>query len=236
MKKVLVCLLIGLAMLTTSCKKNDENSNQNNSKSETPIAVYNNETGIMTYNFDAEMLTIKINEKFVARNEQPSDRFIVESSELINKNDNNIFTTLKITYIDTEEETSTTAWLIDNFIKTEIRENKTYYYIDNEVQSNNYSFCYNVGRDVYIANVVNGFSSSRKWDGVSKLPARWFVQCTGHNCNASTCQPKKFEGYYGCTPCSVVDKDHWCEQTTTSGEGLGSMIGGILSGIGNIVK
>lgn len=66
--------------------------------------------------------------------------------------------------------------------------------------------------------------------------ARWFVQCTERNCNASTCQPEKFEGYYGCIPCSVVDKDHWCEQTTTSGEGLGSIIGGILSGIGYIVK
>lgn len=171
MKKVLVCLLIGLAMLTTSCKKNEENSNQNDSESETPIAVYDNKTGVMTYNFDAETLTIKINEQFATRSEQPSNRYIIESSELINKNVNNVFTTLKVTYIDTEEETSTTAWLIDNFIKTEIRENKTYYYIDNEVQSNNYSFCYNVGRDVYIVDVVNGLSSSREWDGLSKLPA-----------------------------------------------------------------
>ncbi len=83
MKKVLVCLLIGLAMLTTSCKKNDENSNQNNSKSETPIAIYNNETGIMTYSFDIDMLNIKINEQFATRTEQPSNRYIVESVQIL---------------------------------------------------------------------------------------------------------------------------------------------------------
>ena len=83
MKKVLVCLLIGLAMLTTSCKKNDENSNQNNSKSETPIAIYNNETGIMTYSFNIDMLNIKINEQFATRTEQPSNRYIVESVQIL---------------------------------------------------------------------------------------------------------------------------------------------------------
>ena len=104
MKKVLVCLLIGLAMLTTSCKKNDENSNQNNSKSETPIAIYNNEKGIMTYNFDAEMLTIKINEQFVARNEQPSNRYIVESVQILDSlpSNSNVKPEIKIVILDTE--------------------------------------------------------------------------------------------------------------------------------------
>lgn len=235
MKKVLLYLLTGVMMLTTSCK-NEEKTNSDESTSEKAIAVYDSKTGVMTYNFDAETLTIKINDQFATRGEQPSDKFIIESSELVNKNANNIFTILEVVYIDTEEEISTTAWLTDNFIKTEISENKTYYYIDDEVQSNNYSFCYNIGRNVYIVDVVNGFSSSREWDGLSKLPARWFVQCKGHNCNASTCQPEQFEGYYGCTPCSVIDKDHWCEQTTTTGAGLGSIIGSIISAIGSLIK
>lgn len=239
MKKLVLCLFIGLMIVATSCKK-DETSNQNNTTTEKPIAVYDNNTGVMTYNFDIDILTDKINEQYSHRDNNPSDQYILESVKLVNKKASNNYTTLEMVLIDTKEETATTIWLIDDFIESKIIDNKTHYYISRKVLSNTYSFCYNIGKTIYIMDVTNGEFSSSEWNGRSMLPPRWFVTCTGHNCNASTCQPFDAGDYYGCTPCSVVDEKHWCEQSNTNGGGLATIaatvIGGLISLIGFIVS
>ena len=216
--------------IATSCKKG-ETSNDNDKTTEKSIAVYDNNTGVMKYNFDIDILTTKINERCSYRYNKPSNQYIIESLSLVNQNSNSLYTTLEIVSIDTDEETASTIWLTDNFIESEIIDNKTYYYLNSEVSSNTYSFCYNVGKTIYIMDVTNGEFTSRKWDGISMLPARWFVTCTGHNCNASTCQPFDAGDYYGCTPCSVVDKEHWCDQSNTNGNGLAAIVGAIIGGL-----
>lgn len=232
MKNIFICIILGLMIVTTSCKSKDSKESQTKS----PIAVYNHNTGVLTNYIDVDMFTETYNSHFASRHNQPlQNRFIIENAELINKKANNIYTTLEVASIDTDEESAMTVWLTDDFLECQTIDNKTYYYIHSDVVSNNYSFCYNVGNIIYIVDVVNGEFSTRKWDNVSTLPPRWFVKCTGHNCNASTCQPYDAGDYYGCTPCSVVDKTHWCEQTNTNGQGLATIIGSIIGAIGAIV-
>ena len=67
-------------MLATSCK-NEYDTNQSDSTTEKPIAVHDNDTRIMTYNFDVDMLNVKINEQFATRKEQ--ERYIIESVRII---------------------------------------------------------------------------------------------------------------------------------------------------------
>ncbi|MBR5781661.1 MAG: hypothetical protein IKY27_06720 [Bacteroidales bacterium] len=195
MKKVLVCLLIGLAMLTTSCKKNDENSNQNNSKSETPIAVYNNETGIMTYNFDAEMLTIKINEQFATRSEQ--DRYIVESVQILDSLPSNARAQpeIKVVLLDTEDETSYSFWLMEFFTYKKISSSKTEYYLDDEVKSgiyemasahDGYIYKYHINGESYLAEKIVDPQFSTASEYIAMAP-RWFIDCIAVNCEVGEC-------------------------------------------------
>ena len=58
----------------------------------------------MTYNFDIDMLNIKINEQFATRTEQPSNRYIVESVQILDSlpSNSNVKPEIKIVILDTE--------------------------------------------------------------------------------------------------------------------------------------
>ncbi|MBO5848949.1 MAG: hypothetical protein J6R17_07075 [Bacteroidales bacterium] len=232
MKKVLVCLLIGLAMLTTSCKKNDENSNQNNSKSETPIAIYNNEKGIMTYSFDIDMLNIKINEQFATRTEQPSNRYIVESVQILDSlpSNSNVKPEIKIVILDTENETSNTFWLMEFFTYKITSSSKTEYYLNEDVKRGVYTmatildgFVYKLhvnGENYLTEKIIDSpFSTSSDYLVMAK---NWFVCCTATNCTKDECiKSGTWKNTY-CTP---------CESPGTCTRGPVPWIGGLISGI-----
>jgi hypothetical protein len=218
-------------MLTTSCKK-EEKTNPDESTSEKAIAVYDNKTGIMTYNFDAEMLTMKINEQFATRTEQPSDRYIVESVQILDSvpSNSNIKPEIKIVILDTENETSNTFWLMEFFTYKITSSSKTEYYLNEDVKKGVYTmatildgFVYKLhvnGENCLTEKIIDSpFSTSSDYLVMAK---NWFVSCTATNCKQNECiKSGTWKNTY-CTP---------CESPGTCTRGPVPWIGNLITGL-----
>lgn len=194
MKKVLLYLLTGVMMLTTSCK-NEEKTNSDESTSEKAIAVYDSKTGVMTYNFDAETLTIKINDQFATRGEQ--DRYIVESVQILDSLPSNarVQPEIKVVLLDTEDETSYSFWLMEFFTYKKISSSKTEYYLDDEVKSgiyemasahDGYIYKYHINGESYLAEKIVDPQFSTASEYIAMAP-RWFIDCIATNCLVGEC-------------------------------------------------
>ena len=194
MKKVLLCLLTGVMMLTTYCKK-EEKTNSDESTSEKTIAVYDNKTGVMTYNFDAEMLTIKINEQLATRGEQ--DRYIVESVQIIDSLPSNarVQPEIKVVILDTDDETSYSFWLMEFFTYKKISSSKTEYYLDDDVKSgvyemasahDGYIYKFHINGESYLAEKIVDPQFSTASEYIAMAP-RWFIDCVAVNCEVGEC-------------------------------------------------
>ena len=216
MKKVLVCLLIGLAMLTTSCKKNEENSNQNDSTERNALAVFNHQNREMKYSFDVEVL----NDEYSSKNK--SNRYILESVTIVDDKplEKNVRPELKIVIIDTDTETTHTTWLMDYFLEKKITAGKTEYYFDSDVENNNYQ-CLHYNSDgtfTVISVNDNNYNIETKDSPLYQIRPKWWITCTkkGDHCKPSDCMKVKVaDNYWGCSEgsdgCVCIENTLWGE-------------------------
>ncbi len=226
----LIIVAIGVVIFN-ACKKNESINPLpivNHIKT-LPIASKSILTGDMHYYITIDKLQKDINSSY----ENKNDNIVVESFDIveadsINYNKNGLcFTTINI-----EQETSTTTLLYDDFMRIEIVDDSIYYYINNDVVDGNYSFIYFADDNRYLFHIDNNKLTDIEImnDSVPCFASgKWVVTCTGHNCIAGTCTPLDQDVALGCSPCHIVDEQHWCETRISGGGGGDTPWLGIIS-------
>ncbi len=185
-------LLIAAAGVITieACNKKNETSVepttvQNYRK---PLATYDHNHRTMTYSFDLEKINADFNRSVSKTNE---GRYIVESIEILDDapTDAEVCPKIKIVVIDTEEETSTTTWLMDAFATKNVNNGSTIYFLDIEVESGTYQFATSNNDGTFnVYSVVNGTidSVSNELPCNSSWRPKWTISCTASNCTYCT--------------------------------------------------
>lgn len=216
MKKSILCLLVGVMILTTSCKKDDEVNNNNDSSKRKSIAVFNHQNKEMKYSFDIDAL----NELYYSN--YRSDRYILESVTIIDNKplDKDICPELKFVIVDTEKELTHTTWLMDYFLEKKVCSNKTEYYLDRDVENNNYQCLhYNSDGTFTIISVDdNNYTFETTDTPLYQLRPKWWITCTkkGDHCKPSDCMKVEVANHYwGCAEgsagCTCVENTLWGE-------------------------
>ena len=166
-----------------------------------PLATYDHNQGKMTYSFDLEKINADFNRSMSKTDE---NRYIVESIEIIDNDPSNaeVYPEIKIVIIDTEEETSTTTWLMDAFTTKNVNNGNTIYFLDIEVESGNYAFATNNTDGTIVAcHVVNGEINNISYASGEGWNPRWAISCKGKNC--TNCRKIKVEQHFwSCTECT----------------------------------
>lgn len=226
------CLVAVMTAVVVGCKKE-----KNEVKEDLPdsrnclLGVYDNELGsIMTF-VSPQDLEDKLNQ-----HESKNNQFIVESVSILDENptDNQTLPEIKITIIDAEAECSYTTWLMDCFVDKAVSENRTNYYLDQDVVNGDYVFSSIVGDSLFIISVTdyNNYSQSvlgsSSSEGLNYAPFRpkWSFTCKSKNCNVGECEKVETglgQYHYTCLPCSSENAS--CERVT-----IIDMIVQILSG------
>ncbi len=208
-------LLIAAAGVITieACNKKNETSVepttvQNYRK---PLATYDHNHRTMTYSFDLEKINADFNRSVSKTNE---GRYIVESIEILDDapTDAEVCPEIKIVVIDTEEETSTTTWLMDAFATKNVNNGSTIYFLDIEVESGNYAFATNNEDGTVVAcQVVNGEINNISYASGEGWNPRWAISCKAKN--RTNCRKIKVEPHFwSCTECSSGEcnmEDSW---------------------------
>ncbi len=168
-----------------------------------PIATFNNATEEMTYSFGLYEIQQKWNENLASKTNQ--DRFIIESIQVLDSlpNDIAVLPEVKITLLDTEEVTTYTFWLMQNFTEKEVAQNGTIYYVETEVSTGVYEFGYRIGNQYYKVSVNGDNCVTTEIDSpmcmTSGLP-KFLLWCRSENCT-KTCAKNGTWYNAGCDPC-----------------------------------
>lgn len=167
-----------------------------------PIATYDNATGQMTYHFDMSKIQQKLNESKDAKTCE--DRYVVESVEVLDNEPNNpsVLPEIKITVLDTEEEKTSTMWLMQCFTEKEVRQNATTYYADAEVRARVFEFGYRYGEQYYKVSVNGDDVVTSEIDSPLCLGSRpkFLLRCNSSNCADQCEKTGTFWNSY-CKPC-----------------------------------
>ncbi len=218
MKKVLVCLLIGLAMLTTSCKKNDENSNQNENRHIDSkgilLATVDIQSNVIDYKFDLEELSYRLNNTH--RNKSEYNDFILESMIIIDTlpQSKNTQAEIKISVINTTKEESFTIWLMENFILKDVKDQSVDYYLSKNVKKGNYTMGTWGREKTYIGIVENNNLIIETIDSICYAPhvPKWTISCKPTNCMKGCDKTKLADHYWRCSNCEEGQENAKCEQ------------------------
>ncbi len=219
---ILLLLLIIISVALLSCNKEKASVGKQPliiDNGRKPIALTDIQTGEMNYRFELNRVQSVFNANLNANCTKDLHEYIVESICILPKalgvNDSDI---LEVCIVDVENETSETIWFDNGFIESLVlSDNSINYFFNESVSSGSYVFVMGNNERGITVTVNDGDFSSTTNDGIcysNIVPV--IVSCKGHNCNASTCQPIELDGYKGCSPCSVIDDHHWCEQTITA--------------------
>ena len=185
-KNVIVVMeLAVIAATVSSCKKENEvNIVSNEQNLRKPIAVYDNNSGLITTLIDAEALNIKFNESFHT-NKDFGNRFVAESVEILDSVPHNIDVAgeIKITVLDTEEECSYSIWCMKSYVVKDVKEQQVDYYLDEDVANGNYDFAFKEGDVYYVADFLGDSLSIHEIDSLDYVcrPQFAFV-CKSRNC------------------------------------------------------
>ena len=187
-----------------SCNKDDEdisNPTYQEPQNGKLLAVTDNNTGRTTYHFDIDRMNILLNEKLCSK--ASSDRYVVESMEIVDTNPLNASqpAEIKLTVIDTEEELSGTLWMMRDYTKKIVSEQTTSYYVDHKVTTGKYEFAYRDGDKLFVVH-VNGSNyviTEEDPENIAKMP-RWFLGCQQVNCAHQCTKNGTFWDAY-CNPC-----------------------------------
>lgn len=215
MKKVF-CLLIGLAMLTTSCKKNDENSNEirNIDSKCVLLATIDVQNGVINYKFNLDELSYKLNT--ICSKREYND-FILESMIIIDTLPTSMTARpeMKISVINTIKEESFTIWLMEDFIHKVVKDQSVDYYLSEDVKKGNYTMGTWGREKTYIGIVENNNLTIKTIDSLcyaqQRVP-RWTISCKPTNCALGCKKTELSEHYWRCSNCEPGQVDAKCEQ------------------------
>lgn len=206
--KILATIMIVAAVATAfvACNKEKDPVAQQLAEVEAarkPFATFDNTTGQMAYHFDVFEIQQKWNENLASKTIQ--DRFVIESIQVLDSlpNTSAVLPEVKITMLDTEDETAYTFWLMQNYTEKEVVQNETRYYVENEIRTGVYEFGYHIGNQYYKVNVNGGNCVISEMDSLtcmaSGLP-RFLLWCRSDDC-IKECTKKGTWYYASCNPC-----------------------------------
>ena len=169
------------------CKKDNEvpctEANDNNGQ-RNPIAVYDNNSGMITTLINVEALTTKFNKSFLT-NKNLDNCYVAESVEVLDSMPYNkdVRGELKITLLDTEEECSYSIWCMKDYVVKDVKEQQVDYYLDENVENGNYDFAFKEGELYYAADFVGDSLSIHQIDSLDYgcRPKILFI-CKSRNC------------------------------------------------------
>jgi hypothetical protein len=152
-----VALIVGAATII-ACNKEKETNLTQQAMEETGrklIATFDHSTGRMTCYFDVLELQQKLNEETSTKTIQ--DRYVIETVQLMDSVPLNqsVLPEVKVTVLDTEEETSYTMWLMRAFTEKEVQQNVTRYYAETSITTGVFEFGFR-HEDKYYKVSVNG--------------------------------------------------------------------------------
>ena len=185
-KNVMVVSILAIITATVfGCKKENEvNVVSNEQTLRKPIAVYDNNSGLITTLIDVETLNTKFN-VFSHTNKNLSTRFVTESVEVLDSVPRNkdVAGEIKITVLDTEGEYSYSIWCMNSFVVKDVKEQQVDYYLDETVENGNYDFAFKDGDTYYVASLVCDSLSIHEVDSLDYgCRPKWAFMCRSRNC------------------------------------------------------
>lgn len=209
---MVVAVIATIAAIIFGCKKEQEvNDVSNGHNLKKPIAVYDNNSGLITTFINVEAMNAKFDATFHA-NKELSNRFVTESVEILDSVPRNkdVAGEIKIVVFDTEEEYSFSIWCMKSFVVKNVKEQQVDYYLDEDVENGNYNFAFKEGDTYYVADFVGDSLSIYEVDSLEFAcrPKIAFV-CKSKNCE-NHCE-KDGEWYSAwCRRCPLPNGD--CEE------------------------
>ncbi|MCQ2330340.1 MAG: hypothetical protein MJZ93_07300 [Paludibacteraceae bacterium] len=201
---VAVAIVIAtVATLLVSCRKENENTYGSNTRK--PLAVFNSNSNLMTTQIDIATFEQKLNSIIAAKDDDT--RYVVESIEVIDSvpSDSDIQSEIKLSILDTQTESGITFWLMDYFTEKVVSEQKTEYYMDEDVINGTYDYAYYENGTVFIVHVnKNGSYEVEEADSLlyNEFKPKWAIGCRTQSC-VPTCNKIKIEDYHwSCTVCT----------------------------------
>ncbi len=185
-KNVMVVILLAVAAATVfGCKKENEvNVVSDEQYLRKPIAVYDNNSGLITTLIDVEALNMKFYESFHT-NKNLDNYFVIESVEILDSVPRNeaVRGEIKITLLDTEEECSYSIWCMKSYVVKDVKEQQVDYYLDEDVANGNYDFAFKDGDNYYVADFVGDSLSIYEVDSLDYgCRPKFAFFCKSRNC------------------------------------------------------
>lgn len=211
-KLMIVVVLAAIVTVVFGCKKENEtnivSSEQNLRK---PVAIYDNNTGLITTLIDVEAMNVVFNQSSNT-NKDLSNRFVTESVEVLDSVpcDKDVAGEIKIIVLDTDDECSYTIWCMKSFIIKDVKEQQVEYYLDEDVANGNYDFAFKEGNTYYVADFVDDSLSIHEVDSLDYgCRPKFMFFCRSRNCEDNC--TKGGDWYSGwCRRCPLENGD--CEE------------------------
>ena len=190
------------------CKKGNEvNVVSNEQDDRKPIAVYDNNSRVITTLVDVEALNTIFNEPSLA-NKELTNRFVAESIEVLDSmpRNKNVRGEIKITLLDTEEECSYSVWCMNSYVVKDVKEQRVDYYLDENVANGNYNIAFKNEDIYYVANIVgDSLSSIHEVDPLDYACVPWVLfTCRSVDCT-NQCDKQGTFLHASCKPCPFPD-------------------------------
>ena len=178
---------LALAMVAATviaCTKQNGLDTNNDTNHRNPIAVYDNNTRLITTLIDAEAINEKNDKSFFALKDD-ANRFVVESVEVLDSmpRNKNVNGEIKLTVLDTDDECSYSLWCMKSFVVKDVKEQQVDYYLDDNVASGNYNVAFKVQDKYYIADFIGDSLSIQEVDFLEYSCTPWvFFSCRSVDC------------------------------------------------------
>ena len=176
--------LVLVAATVLSCEKQNGSGTNNDSNNRSPIAVYDNNTGLITTLIDAEAINEKIDESFLGLKDD-ANRFVIESVEVLDSvpRNKNVNGEIKLTVLDTDDECSYSLWCMKSFIVKDVKEQQVDYYLDDNVANRNFNVAFKVQDKYYIADFIGDNMTVHEIDSLDYSCTPWvFFWCRSIDC------------------------------------------------------
>ena len=185
-KNVIIVAVLAVFVATIfGCKKeNKVIAVSNEQTSRKPIAVYDNNSGLITTLIDSETLATKFNVSSHT-NKDNANRFVTESVDVLDSVPRNkdVKGEIKFTILDTEEECSYSIWCMKGYVVKDVKEQQVDYYLDENVENGNYDFAFKEGNTYYAADFVGDSLSIHEIDSLDfGCRIRILFICKSENC------------------------------------------------------
>ena len=219
LRYILATLMVAaiVAVVFVGCKKEKEtpvqeasNNSDNQPNTEVverkPIAVLDNNSGLINTFISVEAINEKLNESHSVF-KGDANRFVVETIEVLDSvpHDKDVKGEIKIIILDTEEECSYSIWCMKSFIVKDVKEQQVDYYLDENVANGNFNIAFKEGDTYYIADFANDSLSIHKVDPLDYGCYPWYIfTCRSVDC-LNSCDKEGTAFHASCKRCPYSD-------------------------------